>query len=378
MNGMKLFEALSGLDDDLILTQTQEPPVRIHRRLRRLLIAAAAAVLLSITALGIAQGSGRIDLQELDGQTILSFRALDIFPVEVGGWYPTQLPDGYEVYFIGDNADNTQTINFTNGEVGYLQLCFGEVKQMPDYTLSEDAALQNIRIGEHDALLSKAIFEKTALRGGHVVTLQIHTDGLFWIDSQNRLAYALRYQGEDPLDLIPIAESIAPTEALSPTYQDFAKAATVKLGDYAPTWLPEGYQFVSLHGNPVNPLMHPEEQGHVRKVYQNAEHYRIDLFYEYLPDGSASVTDVDPALLTATPARVGDLDAVCYTSVDGTAYAVVWQREDAVGIPLTFTLRCNSVSSGEYVTMEELLKIAESVTLLTPANTAAFDLSIYP
>lgn len=371
MNQMEFFEHFADIDDDLILDADCTPAGQKRGILRRFVVAAALISLLAVTVIGLPRGRAEIVVTPMDPGYMVRFQSLDVWPTEQSDWYPQSLPAGYEEQWVGSDEYHTRSITFSNGTDGKLMLTYGPARDMPGYIMEDSG--ESTRVGRHDARSFSAVTEQTDWIGGNVVQVQVHDEWLFWVDGERKLGFVLRYVAREPLDLNAIAQSVAQVAPLEATYQSTADAAVVKLGDYRPGWMPEGYAYITTYGDPTNPLMIPNYPGHVHRVYRNEGNYEVHLFYEFIPKGRGSRAAVIDNDLVEVPIELNGIPATYYETAWGAAYAIVWQRQDAEGIPLTFTLYSDGISSTQSISRDDLIRMAESITMVTAADTSHFE-----
>ena len=238
---------------------------------KRLILVAAAAAL-TLFLLGCAVSAlvrlrvekiqiGTPDGQLHPGEAVHFEKTQDVY-VELGAYYPQQIPEGYTMTFVSEGAPlQHQRIVYENEAGNYM-----------DYL---------ILIG--DPASSVEIFDFTSKEE---VDINGSTGFLYQGSGSQTLLWILEAQGygfslstDDPaIDLGAVARSTAPGEPLTPTQAASTVKALEELGDYSPTRLPEGYEERGVMGCPL------EEGGgwysYVRKYYVNTEE-NTSIYFEY-------------------------------------------------------------------------------------------------
>jgi len=376
MNQMDLFEHLSDIDDDLIMDADNIPVHRKQRVLLRLALVAALISLMVVSVFGVTRGRAEIVVTPTDSGYMVNFRNLDIWPVEESDWYPQKLPAGYEEKWIGSYENHFRYITFVDDDDGKLMLTYGPARYMPGYSIDDHTDGGFRRVENHEARTFSAVTEEIRYSSGKPVSVQVYSEWLFWVDGEQKMGYMLRYASIEKLDLISIAESIVQVDTLEATFQIEADAAVRKLGDYRPEWMPEGYEYVITYGRSINPLMNTNYPGYVHRVYRNTQNYEVNLFYEYIPrhlsSTAGAIIDIGADLLEVS-IDLNGTPATYYETPWGAAKAIVWQRQDVEGIPLTFTLYSDGISTTESISKNDLIHMAESITMINAADTSHFD-----
>lgn len=238
---------------------------------RMILVAAAAALMLFL--LGCAVNAlvrlrvetiqiGTPDGQLHPGEEVHFEKTEDVY-VELGAYYPQQIPEGYTMTFVSEGAPlQHQRIVYENESGNYM-----------DYL---------ILIG--DPASSVEIFDFTSKEevdiNGSTGFLYQSSDGcqtLLWILKEQGYGFSLSTD-DAAIDLTAVARSTAPGEPLTPTRAASTVKALEELGDCSPTWLPEGYEERGIMGSPL------EEGGgwysYVRKYYVNTAK-NTSIYFEY-------------------------------------------------------------------------------------------------
>lgn len=197
-----------------------------------------------------------------EGEIVHFDKEFDIY-IELGNFYPQQIPEGYTMTYVTDGAPlQSQRIDYENPE--------GKSIQFWQYIADPASAIEiygivgrkQIKVNHQDGIL----YEQTG-----------NTRTLVWIREDLGHGFALRTDDED-VDIVSLAESTAEGEPLIPSRAEQTVKAVEQLGDYAPGYLPEGYVERGTMGSPI------EEGGgwysYVRKWYINSEE-NSRIYFEY-------------------------------------------------------------------------------------------------
>lgn len=276
MKGKNLLLGLSYIERKFIEEAENDTlPVKRLTLRRPLLIAAMIALMLLLVGCGIMVYSMvRMRVEEtkiMYGQTgetkvgeAVRFEETDDVYIELGAYYPQQLPEGYAMTFVSEGTPlQRQYIDYENEEGQNIEYC--------------------IMIGDPSS--SVEIYDIT---GKSEVDVNGTTGILYEYGNKNRiLVWIAEEQGygfflrtdDTSADLVEMAKSTGAGEPLTPSRADSTVKALEELGDVNPTYLPEGYEENGVMGSPL------EEGGgwysYVRKYYVNkAENTRIYFEYE--------------------------------------------------------------------------------------------------
>lgn len=371
MKEMELFELLTDIDDAYITEVDALRPQRRRKTALRLVLLAALLPIIVVCAVASARSRAELTVTATDDGYSVLFRSTDDWPTEWTDWYPQSLPEGYTEKRVSSDESYCRNIVFLNGKYSALTLTYGLPRYLPAYSVAGEQA-ENVQVGKYQALHFTAVTEQTLYLDGALALTPVYHDWLFWVDGENKLGFVLQAVSLTQLDLQAVAQSIARVDTLPSGGQPDADAAMVKLGDYNPQWLPEGYRHVATYGTPAYPLTSRWYSGYVHKRYRNADYYELHLFYEFIAQGQTSCAGVIDDTLLPEAITVGGYDAVYYETPWGAPYAVVWSREDVAGVPLTFTLYADAIAGAQSISRDELLRIAEGITMTTAANTTHF------
>lgn len=187
----------------------------------------------------------------------------DVF-VELGAYYPQEIPEGYTLSFVSEGSPlQQQRIVYENdagNSIEYLMMLGDPSSNVEIYDISGRKTV--------DINGAEGIFYTQA--GG--------TRTVAWIHAAQGYGFILSTDDPD-VDILAVAESTAAGEPLTPTRFGSTGKALEELGDWNPTYLPEGYEEQGVMGCPL------EEGGgwysYVRKYYVNKmENTRIYFEYE--------------------------------------------------------------------------------------------------
>lgn len=308
--------------------------------LRRVLLIAAivaAFLALSVTAYAIASRlfMSRQALDEsvepgIDQVTYNFVPAADEF-IDCKHWMPSMIPGDYELDFVSDyfEYNGSQNIRYKNSSGKRIEFMYG--KPGPGMSITFD----NV-ISEEDV----SIAENTG-----VLTRTASYNSLLWINDAAGYAFTLTCT-DTGLDIVDIAESVVGLdEPVTATNVNNTANAIASIGDYKPSYLPDGYDENGYYGRPNN---------YVRRYYVNKETNRnINFSYELyvLEDGiENNAENVLVLFADGEAVDVNGLPGVLEVdSFGATAYWVDTAKS------LVFTLYTDDIQP------DELLKVAESV-----------------
>lgn len=276
MKGKNLLLGLSYIDRKFIEEAENDtlPAKRLTLR-RPLLIAAMIALMLLLVGCGIMVYSMvRMRVEEtkiMYGQTgetkvgeAVRFEETDDVYIELGAYYPQQLPEGYAMTFVSEGAPlQRQYIDYENEEGQNIEYCIMIGDPSSSVEIYDIAGKSEVDINGTTGILYE-YGNKNRI--------------LVWIAEEQGYGFFLRTD-DTSADLVEMAKSTGAGEPLTPSRADSTVKALEELGDVNPTYLPEGYEENGVMGSPL------EEGGgwysYVRKYYVNkAENTRIYFEYE--------------------------------------------------------------------------------------------------
>ena len=196
-----------------------------------------------------------------EGEKITFEEVHDTF-VELGNYYPQQIPAGYALTFVSSGTPlQNREIRYENSSGGMIRF---------DLFLGDPASYVELY----------EIEEKTELTVNGLPGILYQQSGdrraLVWADEELGYGFALRVN--DPaVDILCVAESVAEGEALKPTHSQETKKALEELGDFTPQYLPAGYEELEVQGWP---LMEDSWYSYVRKWYINKDENKT-IYFEY-------------------------------------------------------------------------------------------------
>ena len=197
-----------------------------------------------------------------EGEEVRFDQVSDVF-IELGSYYPQELPEGYETVFISDAVYQQQTIVYENESGMDISFTIYIPSEASDIEIYDIISKTNVIIGSQDGIL----YEQS---GGYRT--------LVWIDPKQGFGFTL-HTGDSNVDLIAMAEGTAEGDPLVHSRADKTVEAVAELGDYSPTYLPAGFEEQGVLGSPIS-----DGGGwysYVRKWYVNkSENTRIYFEYE--------------------------------------------------------------------------------------------------
>lgn len=254
-------------------------------------------------------------------------------------WYPQELPQGYEITFVGNRAYGIQHIDYKNAQGDTLQYTF-------TYRIGPQG-LQGNGMGQVEEVDVS----------GHTAYYSRREDGqsIVWVDEERGFAFGL--SGSTAVDLIAVARSVAPGPELTPDNDGMTAKALEQLGDYRITALPEGMAEDAVAGWPLEG--EDDWYSYVRRWYYGTTDNRR-IYMEYSTYVSEAETEQEAANLFVPGAAEYGAQAVRINGCTGSAVEydghawVAWIMGSAEK-GIAFTL------SSDDFTAQELIEIAQSV-----------------
>lgn len=254
-------------------------------------------------------------------------------------WYPQELPQGYEMTFVGNRAYGIQHIEYKNAQGDSLLYTF-------TYRVGP-SGLQGNGVGQ---------VEEVDVNG-HTAYYSCGEDwqGIRWADEERGFLFGL--SGGPDVDLIAVARSVALGPELTPSDDEMTSKALEQLGDYRITALPEGMAEDGLAGWPLEG--EDDWYSYVRRWYYGTTDNR-QLYMEYSTYVSKAETEQEAADMFVSGAAEYGAQAVRINGCTGAAIEynghaeVAWLMGSAEK-GIAFTL------SSDDFTAEELIAIAQSV-----------------
>lgn len=210
-----------------------------------------------------------------EGEKVEFEEVHDVF-IELGSWYPQEIPEGYTMTFVSDGAPyQNQNIIYKNDEGNDIWYWIYIADPASDAEVYDIVSKTEVKINGEDGILYEQL-------GG--------SQTLVWVNEEQGFGFKLT-ASDIEIDLIAMAESTAEGEPLTPSRAEEAKQAISELGDFSPTYLPEGFEEQGVQASPLS-----DGGGwysYVRKWYVNKEeNTRIYFEYEtYVIDTESGYTD---------------------------------------------------------------------------------------
>lgn len=314
---------------------------------RALMIAAviAAFLALSVTAYAIATRlfMSRQALDEspepgIDQVTYNFEPAADEF-IDCKHWMPSIIPGDYELDFVSDyfEYNGSQNIRYKNAVGKTIEFMYGKPGPGMSVTFDNVISEEDITIAEHTGVLTRTA----------------SYNALLWTNDAAGYAFTLSCT-DTGLDIVAIAESvIGLDEPVTATNANNTANAIASLGDYKPTYLPEGYVENGYYGKPESGEGDSYSYGYVRRYYVNKDTNRnINFAYETyrLEDMENTARNVLSLYASGESVEVNGFPGVVEVNANGAT--VVWVD---TGNMIAYTLYTDDVQP------DELLKIAESI-----------------
>lgn len=282
MKEKRLLIALGSVNDKFI-EEMYEPYEAKKRRFspsskRVWLIAAIIALMLLLMGSAIAKlvtmrvepvkvnvqngGNQTSSSHSHEGERVNFDEVHDVF-IELGSYYPQEIPEGYTMTFVSDpSAQQDQIVRYENAAGDWLTFRI--------YIAHDASAVEVFNIEKKTDV---------SINGRSGILYEQDGEGrvLVWADERNGYGFSLRAMDAD-VDLIAMGESTAEGEPLIPTYAEQKEKAIQQLGDYSPTYLPDGFEEQGVQASPL------EDGGdwysYVRKWYVNKAD-NTQIYFEY-------------------------------------------------------------------------------------------------
>ena len=198
-----------------------------------------------------------------EGEKVEFEEVHDVF-IELGSWYPQEIPEGYTMTFVSDGAPyQNQNIIYKNDEGNDIWYWIYIADPASDAEVYDIVSKTEVKINGEDGILYEQL-------GG--------SQTLVWVNEEQGFGFKLT-ASDIEIDLIAMAESTAEGEPLTPSRSEETKQAISELGDYSPTYLPEGFEEQGVQASPMS-----DGGGwysYVRKWYVNKkENTQIYFTYE--------------------------------------------------------------------------------------------------
>lgn len=279
-----------------------------------------------------------------EGEKISFNEVQDVF-IELGSYYPQEIPDGYTMTFVSNDAPlQNQVIHYENdaGNMIKYWIYVGDPASSIEIYGIENKT--NVSINGQPGILYE---QKGSSRM------------LVWVNKTQGYGFAILVH-DDAVDILAMAESTAEGKPLVPSRTEETLKALEEMGDYTPAYLPDGFTELNVLGSP---LAEGGWYSYVRKWYINrAENTSIYFEYEtyvimtdvgYTDDAKTACSLFIPGYYILKGKVVGQ-----ETEVNG-MFAIMTDKDIAWADPETH--RVYHLHS-EDVTGTELLKVAQSIS----------------
>lgn len=197
-----------------------------------------------------------------EGEKINFDEVHDVF-IELGSWYPQEIPDGYTMTFVSDGAPyQNQNIIYKNDAGDEIWYWIYIADPASDAEIYDILSKTEVEINGQDGILYEQVGDYRTL---------------VWVNEDQGFGFKLS-TADTAVDLIAMAESTAEGEPLTPSRSEETKQAIAELGDYSPTYLPEGFEEQGVQASPVS--AGGDWYSYVRKWYVNKEE-NTQIYFEY-------------------------------------------------------------------------------------------------
>ena len=197
-----------------------------------------------------------------EGEKVNFDEVHDVF-IELGSWYPQEIPEGYTMTFVSDGApyqkQNIIYKNDSDDEIWYTIYIAGTASDVEVYDILSKT---KVEINGQEGILYDQVGDYRTL---------------VWVNEDQGFGFRLNTADSD-VDLIAMAESTAEGEPLTPSRSEETKQAIAELGDYSPTYLPEGFEEQGVQASPLS--AGGDWYSYVRKWYANKEE-NTQIYFEY-------------------------------------------------------------------------------------------------
>lgn len=356
MKQEKLLYALGNIREQYIEEMLNEPVSEVKRSTKKIwLIAAVIAAMVfllgcTVTVLirmNVREATGYTQNGETSKGEIVNFAEVrDVF-IELGAYYPQEIPAGYDLTFVSEGAPfQNQSILYEN-EDGYRI----------EYHIFIGDPSSNVEVYD---IVSKTEVDINGQKGilyeqkGNLRTL-------VWVNEKEGFGFSLS-TADASVDLLAMARSTAEGEYLVPTRSEQTQKGIAELGDFSPEYLPDGFVEQAVQASPLS-----EGGGwysYVRRWYVNrVENTRIYFEYEtyriatedgYTDDAKTACSFYIPGYHILKEQVVGE-----EVEVNG-MFGILADRHIAWADPEKHVVHH---LFSEDVTRDELLKIAQSISV---------------
>ena len=210
-----------------------------------------------------------------EGEKVEFEEVHDVF-IELGSWYPQEIPEGYAMTFVSDGAPyQNQTIKYENEAGDEIRYWIYIADPASGSEIYDIVSKTDVEINGQDGILYEQVGKSRTL---------------VWINDKQGFGFKLNTTDSD-VDLIAMAESTAEGEPITPSRSEETKQAIAELGDFGPTYLPDGFEEQGVQASPLS--AGGGWYSYVRKWYVNkAENTQIYFEYEtYVIDTASGYED---------------------------------------------------------------------------------------
>lgn len=278
-----------------------------------------------------------------EGERITFDEIHNVF-IALPNYYPQQIPEGYTITFVSNDAPLQQRVIYYENEAGH-RITYWLIVGNPGTSIEIYGIEQKIGVKVNG--LPGILYEQK----GDMRTLA-------WIDEKQGYGFALRAEDE-AVDLLAMAQSTAEGEPLKPTHNDKTLQALEELGDFSPGYLPEGFEEYAVAGYP---LMEGSWYSYVRKWYVNREENKL-IYFEYetykLPNGAWAGSEAKTASAAFIPGYQSSKGKIPHEEIEVDGMFGLMTDEDITWADTKKDHVFHLYS--EDVFPEELLKVAQSI-----------------
>ena len=141
-------------------------------------------------------------------------------------WYPHTLPEGYACKDVTPIGNGYQIITYENGNTGYIRYCVSTVKDFTPTQISDEAFWEELEVN------------------GFTVKILCNQDDqrILFLENKEEGFYAFLETMDATVDLVALAESIAPGEKLEVSKTYLGPDYTIELEQEPTTYI--GWQSV--------------------------------------------------------------------------------------------------------------------------------------
>ncbi len=228
--------------------------------LATVLMGSAIAALVSLKTGDVKVMDENNELHE--GEKVEFEEVHDVF-IELGSWYPQEIPEGYTMTFVSDGAPyQKQNIIYKNDAGDEIWYTIYIADSASDVEVYDILSKTEVIINGQEAILYEQVGDYRTL---------------VWINEDQGFGFRLNTDDSD-VDLIAMAESTAEGEPLTPSRAEETKQAIAELSDFGPTYLPEGFEEQGVQACPLS--AGGDWYSYVRKWYVNKEE-NTQIYFEY-------------------------------------------------------------------------------------------------